>query len=305
MRNDDDDDDDGNAMTDAKMKSTLDTGWSVGADGSLWQAYKTVDEAPAGVYEVGYSTRLGIVLEPKKLKNDELIALPGHGCEDVMQEIEKFWALRPKFEECGLTHKRGVLLYGEPGTGKTSILNLLIKQMIEKVDGIVLMQKDLSNMAAGLQLVRNREPNRPIMMVFEDIDDMRNQESQMLALLDGENQVNGVVTVATTNYLDRLPSRIRQRPSRFDLVIEVDMPGAEARIAYLNVKEASLQGAELDEWVMKTEGYSLAALKELIILSRVYGLELDAALERLRKLTGGAKKMGVSVKKDALISEAA
>lgn len=296
--------DNGEETVTPKMKSTVESGWSVGADGSLWQAYKTVGAAPAGVYEVGLSTRLGIVLEPKKLKNDELIELPGHGCEDVMLEIKKFWELRDKFEERGLTHKRGVLLYGDPGTGKTSILNLLIKQMVEKIGGIVLMQKDLSNMAAGLQLVRSREPNRPIMMVFEDIDDMRSQESSMLALLDGENQVNGVVTVATTNYLDRLPSRIRQRPSRFDLVIEVDMPGAEARREYLNVKEPSLQGPELEQWVNKTEGYSLAAIKELIILSRVYGVELESALERLKKLTGGAKRMGVKVVEDVHINQA-
>ena len=109
-------------------------------------------------------------------------------------------------------------------------------------------------------------------------------ESQFLALLDGETQIDRVCYIATCNYPERLDKRFVDRPSRFDTVEYVGMPTAAARRAYLLAKEPSLLGEELDQWVGRTDGFSIAHLRELIVLVRCFDRPLDAAVARLEKM---------------------
>jgi len=87
--------------------------------------------------------------------------------------------------------------------------------------------------------------------------------------------------VATTNYPERLDQRFVDRPSRFDTIREIGMPTAMARQVYLQTKEPSLGAFELAEWVEQSEGFSIAHLRELIILCRCYHKPLAEAIERL------------------------
>jgi SpoVK/Ycf46/Vps4 family AAA+-type ATPase len=79
------------------------------------------------------------------------------------------------------------------------------------------------------------EKHRPIVVMIEDIDAIvdKKGESAMLALLDGELQIDNVVFVATTNYPERLDKRLVNRPSRFDEIIKIGMPSAAARAQYI------------------------------------------------------------------------
>jgi len=122
---------------------------------------------------------------------------------------------------------------------------------------------------------------------MEDIDAIieRHGESSLLAMLDGELQIDNVVFVATTNYPERLDKRLVNRPSRFDEIIEIGMPNDACRAVYLEHKNPRLSGTdELEQWVKRTQDFSVAHLKELIVAVECLGKGLDESIERLRTM---------------------
>ena len=100
-------------------------------------------------------------------------------------------------------------------------------------------------------------------------------------LLDGENQVENVIYVATTNYPERLDRRFVDRPSRFDTLRLIGMPTPEARRIYLVHKEPGIDEKELRAMVRASDGYSIAHLRELLVLVKCFGQSIDEATKRL------------------------
>lgn len=254
--------------------------------GTFWGAASTHESLPAGLYRCDAVPMIGTVLLKQNIEVDNLLRLPDSHSLPLLEEFERFWTLEPEFRKRGFLHKRGILLYGPPGSGKTSTINLMIEHLVQEREGIVLFVDQPGIAASALQLIRRIEPSRPMIVVLEDLDALtdRHGENEFLALLDGEAQVDGVIFLATTNYPERLDRRFVDRPSRFDTIGFVDMPSAIARRAYLTHKEPSLTDEELREWVELSEDFSVAHLKELIIAVRCFGQTLEAAAERLSEM---------------------
>jgi hypothetical protein len=259
--------------------------WAIPGVDAYTESPATTARLPAGLYRF-VSTPQGLIINKVRCDTDKLIALPDTASEEVMTEIKRFWKLRPRFLERGLIHKRGVLMMGPPGSGKTATVQQLIQTIITEYDGIAVFLDHPTVAAQALQMIRRVEPDRPIIALMEDFDALlaRFQENEFLSLLDGESQVSNIVFVATTNYPEKLDRRFIDRPSRFDLVIEVGMPSPAARAYYLQHKETSLTEDELDEWVDRTAGFSIAHLRELIVLTKVFDMSLDMAVTRLEAM---------------------
>jgi len=115
---------------------------------------------------------------------------------------------------------------------------------------------------------------------------MRHGESGLLALLDGEPQIDNVVFVATTNYPENLDKRMKNRPSRFDYVRRIGMPSNAARQKFIEHKNPRLatNPEELEQWVRETKGFSVAHLKELIVSVEIFGSNFDESLKRLKDM---------------------
>jgi len=256
--------------------------------GCYWAANELVEMVPAGLYRAIERPNVGICLKTMSIDTDELMELPDSPSQAVLAEIIEFWQLKDAFQKRGFIHKRGVMLWGPPGSGKTATLNQLIALVVNQYGGIGFFVDHAITAQHCLGMVRQIEPDRPIVALMEDLDALvgsdRDAENSYLALLDGEAQVANIVFVATTNYPERLDRRFTDRPSRFDLIKEIGMPSAASRLNYLQTKEPSLTQAELDEWVERTDGLSIAHLRELIILCRCYNKPLDKALARLRTM---------------------
>lgn len=254
-------------------------------DKTFWGVSATFDELPAGVYRVEM-TSSGPVLIKQRIETDSLLELPDDSSAKIIQEFRDFWKLGPEFRKRGFLCKRGFLLYGPPGSGKTSCLQILVKRIAEELDGIAFVLDHPQTAANGLQMLRHIEPKRPLIVVMEDLDALIEKfgENEYLALLDGEAQVDNVVFVATTNYPERLDPRFTDRPSRFDTIRLIGMPSAAARRRYLEVKEPDLAPDELSDWVRRTDGFSIAHLKELIIAVRCFGQPLPDVIERLEEM---------------------
>lgn len=256
--------------------------WAASA-GTFWGANETYDQIPAGLYRTGMHPGLGPILLKQDHDTDGLLELPDDASLSILQEFDDFWDRREAFRQRGFLHKRGFMLWGPPGSGKTSCTNILIKRLVNERDGIVLFLDVPSEAAQCFRLVRMIERDRPIVAIMEDIDALvhRYGEHEYLALLDGEAQIDRVVFVATTNYPENLDARFTDRPSRFDTIRHIGMPSEAARRVYLKTKEPALTDDELSKWTRCTDGFSLAHLKELIIAVKCLGQSFEDALERI------------------------
>jgi SpoVK/Ycf46/Vps4 family AAA+-type ATPase len=138
--------------------------------------------------------------------------------KQAVNSVKAFLARRDRYEECGLIYKRGVLLWGPEGSDKGVIIAALVEEVVAKHDGIHLsFGRGPELMEMELRQARQKEPDRPIIVILEDIDEIIAKFGEaILGMLDGENRIANVVYVATTNHPERLGARIVNRPSRFD-----------------------------------------------------------------------------------------
>lgn len=252
-------------------------------DSRFFGAGDTVDRLSPGFYSTGLSNTIGPYLDRRDFATDKLLRFPDSASDEILAEIRKFWGLKEQFVARGFLHKRGVLLWGPPGSGKTSTGAQLIALIVDQFEGIAVQLDNPVVGALALEMVRKIEPERPIIAFLEDLDALTTEhgEPHYLALLDGESQVDNVVFVATTNYPERLDPRFVDRPSRFDTVRFIGMPSADARRMYFSTKEPSLTSDELDHWVRISEGFSVAHLREMIISTRCFLNPVEDVVKRL------------------------
>lgn len=264
------------------------TKWAVGKSGTaFWASHDVVGEISPGLYRCVHDQTIGPLLLKMTVSTDNLIVLPDESTWSVVKHIEQFWEMKTEFEQRGFLHKRGILMYGDPGSGKTSAIQMVIKHVVEQ-GGIALFPTDDPEIFSRcVQMVRSIEKTKPVVAILEDFDTLTQNEynqNQWLAILDGEAQTDNIVFLATTNYIDKLDKRFVDRPSRFDVIQAVPMPSATSRAIFLYHKEPSLTLDEIQEWVQATTGMSIAHLKEVIVSVRCYGNTLEDTIARLKRM---------------------
>jgi len=227
----------------------------------------------------------------KDFTTDTLYNLPIAELQKIESDINKFWQREPKFKEYGLVHKRGVLLYGPAGNGKSAVADLLITEIINNYNGLVFKISDSKDLEIFINnfdsRVKKIEPNRKVLVIIEDIDGLvstRSSETSLLNLLDGINQVNNIVYLATTNYPERLQQRILNRPSRFDKRYKLGYPNEEVRKVYFEnvLKPHDLKHINLNTWIKQTEGLSIAHLRELVVSVIILENDFKEEIETLK-----------------------
>ena len=255
------------------------------ADGVYWGSPETCDAVAPGFY-IPADVRGAPALARIKTTTDNLLRLPDPTCDVLLNEFVLFWQRAAEMTRRGLTAKRGLLLYGPPGSGKTSAVQIMAHHMIAEMGGVVVVVGHPVSTASSLQLLRQLEPSRPIILLYEDIDAMvtRWGEAELLALLDGELQVGNVVNVATTNYPENLDRRFTDRPGRFDRITLVGMPLAPARRAYFAAKAPDVAEIKREEWVSASDGWSIAHLRELVVAHLVLGDDDREVIKRLSSM---------------------
>ena len=226
------------------------------------------------------------VFTKKNGKSDDLIRFQGGLADTVFREIANFWDKGESFKKIGFLHRRGYIFYCPAGGGKTSIVKQILNSIVEH-GGVVFHCSHPGAFSVGLEAFRQVEPDRPIVCVFEDIDALIKKfgDDDILSILDGTNQVNKVLNLATTNFPENLDKRIVSRPRRFDRIYKILAPDEKTRRAYLKLKLPKRE--KLDIWVKKTEDLSFAGLTEAVISVICLGNPLDEVIETLKKLEQG------------------
>ncbi len=225
----------------------------------------------------------------------EEMFLPEDIKSDIRSLVENFLSSREFYLEKKIPWKRGILLYGKPGNGKTSIIRTIMSEYNFKPVTIVPGANDDSVREA----FSYAEEQSPSLLYFEDLDSLFEKgvdKSAFLNLMDGISTKNGLLVIATANDVKKLTTNITQRPSRFDRKFEIPLPNQEMAYIYLKRWFGDLidnkKCRELAKYAEKYE-LSYAYLKELYISSMFEALahnrkapsvkDINNALNRLVK----------------------
>ena len=211
------------------------------------------------------------VISASRLDN---LVLKGSLKEDIVGDVTSFFQRKHVYEKYGVPHKRGILFYGPPGNGKTHLLKGLVRAAAVACIYVRSLQ---GSRAGGHELLsrvfQKARAAAPCVLVFEDLETIVTDENRSFFLneLDGFHKNSGILTLATTNYPERIDPAIVDRPSRFDRKYCLELPGHEERMRFLATFSSGLRSEmQIDASAVRraadlTSGFSFAYLKELTL----------------------------------------
>jgi len=168
--------------------------------------------------------------------------------------------------------KRGVLLHGAPGTGKTHTIRYLLSRL-SGVTVVLLSGRALGLIAEACSVARTLQPS---VIVVEDVDLIAEQREygegehpllfQLLNEMDGLGEDLDITFLLTTNRADLLEPALAQRPGRVDHAALLPMPDAGARLRLLHLYQGRLvlDLADPPAVISRTEGVTASFMKELL-----------------------------------------
>lgn len=193
---------------------------------------RSQNDLPFGVFKMGTSMSRGLYLEPYVVPNDKVTLIEN---KKLVEKVQEFYS-KPTV---GRKNKKGILLYGPPGNGKTTEIMQLFPLAQELGMRIFIVDKsvELSGLG-GMQKLLQQDKT---LFILEELTERLSQGAEdLLTFLDGENSWNNTVVIATTNHPEVLPANLVDRPGRFDAFIEYTNPTKKdifALAARFNVEE--------------------------------------------------------------------
>lgn len=263
------------------------TQWATSDEKRFRPMSRTVAALKPGLYDIQLLNGIGLVFERIDIKTENVLRFPDTPTDTIINEIDRFWSRGEAFGKYGLSHKRGILLWGEPGGGKSCTIALILQDVIARGGVGFRFNSTPSLMSLGLRAFRAIQPKTPIVVLMEDIDSIIEHfnESDVLNLLDGAESIERTVFLASTNYPERLGARIVNRPSRFDRRFKIGAPSEAARLMYLEHMAGAGAHVAVEQWAADTAGLSFAHLKELFVAVEILGNHYGETLELLKRMS--------------------
>jgi ATPase family associated with various cellular activities (AAA) len=212
------------------------------------------------------------------------IVLPPGVLERIERHTLTFGEQADRLRDAGRHVKRGLLLHGAPGTGKTLTAMYLANRMPERTV-LILTGGGLGAIGPACEMARGLAPS---MVVLEDVDLValdRDEYTSNALLFELLNEMDGmqadldVVFLLTTNRPDRLESALAARPGRVDMAVELPLPDADGRrqLIALYSRALELRAGNLADVISKTEGASPAFIRELLRRAALFAIESQGA----------------------------
>jgi hypothetical protein len=258
-----------------------------------------------GVYTVNRGS-MGLRLDKTELRADNLLTSVINTAT-IQKEAELFYSKLDIYEKLKLTKKRAILLYSDPGLGKSSAIRQTIRELSKRDPGTVAIIWPTSDVRAEdfsrfLSFAVDYEKEcTNLLLIMEDIggneeEGGRHREvnSGLLNMLDGVNVVFKLPTfmIATTNYPANLLSALSDRPGRFDQMIELTPPAYEEKIKLLEfIAKRPLEEEEKEALKIRgAEKLSIAHLNEIVIRSLLHDKTYRQVIEEMVKHQERVKK---------------
>ncbi|KAB7706649.1 AAA family ATPase [Bacillus aerolatus] len=184
---------------------------------------------------------------------------------EIFRSIDEFFLHSGSFfKKYDIPYKRGILLYGAPGNGKTT----LVKSIAGSTSAPVVYWQitEYTTSYSIKEVFTTILKMAPMILVIEDIDSMPEEaRSVFLNTLDGAVSKEGIFLIGTTNYPEKIDPALINRAGRFDRAYEIKLPDADARRRYLQKRNIHqfMSEEQAERLFQKTDGLSIAQLNEL------------------------------------------
>ncbi len=243
------------------------------------------------------------------------------GMEKIIQEATETVILpitNPEmFEKFGIEAPKGILIHGQPGTGKTMLAKAIANKTNStfiNLNGAELVHKYIGDGAKVVKdLFKIAKEKSPTIIFIDEIDavasyrmdittgadrEVNRTLTQLLVEMDGFNASDKVKVIAATNRLDILDDAIL-RPGRFDRIILVPLPSKEDREKIFNIylEKMPIANLNLEEILEKTEGASGAQIKSICKEAGIFAIRKNLEkvaqeniLEAIEKVLGKKEK---------------
>ena len=203
--------------------------------------------------------------------------------DEIRSEIDIFFKSEKDYKEHNLDWKRGILLAGRPGNGKTAICRAIETNAQVPVIYCALDSDDMFRILDSVD--RTVRANAPCIVIFEDADTLGSKDhlrSALLNMLDGLFTAAGVFTIASTNAPEKLDEAFTGRPSRFDSFYIIGDPALPERLkilcSRLGDKAKKLPAAPLNSLAKEMGGLSAACVQEIAVCSLLESLKVKKPL---------------------------
>lgn len=228
-------------------------------------------------------------------------------------------------DKLGLRHVKGLLLYGPPGTGKTLIARQIGKMLNVKEPKVVNGPEMLSKyVGSSEENIRNLfkdaeaeykakgENSQLHIIIFDELDSVFKQRgggrsdgtgvgdnvvNQLLAKMDGVDQLNNILIIGMTNRLDLIDNALL-RPGRFEIQIEISLPDEKGRkeILLIHTKKMSdnnilASDVDFDELAALTKNFTGAELEGLCNSASSFAINQFTKSENIAKVDENIAKM--------------
>ena len=274
----------------------------------IWMIYKMIAGSNKSALSFGKTKVKSYSMS--KVKFDDIAGMEEEKAE--LQEIVEFLKNPKKFTDLGARIPKGVLLVGQPGTGKTLLARAVAGE--SKVPFISISGSDFVEMFVGVGASRVRDlfdqakKNKPCIVFIDEIDavgrqrgaglgggnDEREQTlNQLLVEMDGFEPNEGIIVLAATNRSDVLDPAL-MRPGRFDRQIYVHVPDVKGREGILRIHA---RNKPLDESVdfsvlaRITSGFTGADIENMLNESAILAARAGRPKIIMEDITEGINKV--------------
>lgn len=254
-------------------------------------------------YDANNSGDIKVDSSTGEVKNWKDLILDQNAATLVRSDIETFLQRKEWFKKNNIPFRRGYLLHGPPGNGKTSLIKAILSSLRMNAYTLRLFSRNCTDEVLEA-MFRDAQRSGPNLVVLEDIDRAFPKTGEtrsnlglhtLLNCMDGLESQEGLITVATANEPTILDRAILRRPGRFDRVVLFGNPNSENRTKFFLLKAPYLVEKDISAAVDATEGFSFAQLQETYIFAGQYafdrgeesilGTDLHLCAAKLREIT--------------------
>jgi len=203
------------------------------------------------------------------------VVIPEKTRRTIKNSVDGLLSVREILNENGISIKRGIIISGSPGIGKTLICKILAKEI--DISVIYVLPSHIRNIKDISRICDMAQDIAPTLLIFEDIDYLaENREDyngngglviELMNRLDGVENFDNVITIATTNMIEKVENAIKNRPGRFDQVITLGKPDKQCRKKMIELFASKVKlgkDVDIDDLAIKTDKMSGAYISYII-----------------------------------------